>query len=1835
MSSSKLFDYNSSFSVLRTNPSLSGNLKITVDSSGGVSFNSMNVNQTLSSNRFKKFNITGQNSYALDIYNFLDQGKISSDVFFQVGTFTRGNLEAVKNFYEEYDFFYASGASTLIDKNYNESFSYFAPLWLKNEIPDYFVIFKVPEPVSYKYSDNVSAIESGVKYKIIQKFESEETFTISYGKTLSGETIIYSAGEIFTGSSEFSTYEVISGSGIVTVFDELKNIDLVDDVENYFKEKILNNASIVKTFDISENTKIGKYIRNIFNDPNFSNSPIDINWGPNSYTYFKGVSISDGIFTKKGEILSDYMASSDSDVMINFESRITGGFSRNGIVCPNLLNLEFLFDDEDSDLYTINRYFGMYVSRNDFSTLRLNGEFFWNFRNSEGNNDYPKPPRNAFGYYYDMNPYGVTSDSGVRLYYENADGFLPGSNDVNIYDSNKIFYLTDKDGNFYNLKKNEEYEENSQNSPQSSYGPYSYSAGVFSATGSTGATSGNVVLQDESIDLLNFTGITAKRSTIKGFTPDSAGRAYGEIEFLKQYDKDLPLTFRLYWPNGSFKDGTLRYDVVQSGDFAEILVWVEGSYYYSGSSFYFNARNGTVSQIAEALSFIMDQVNFSTWDSGYDNGSTITRVRDFGEYGNLNYFIGAYSDYSGFTSLYKGVWDNTKAYNSGDVVLFDGGYFKALVNIPLGFSDNPYGNEWEKYYTFEFAEYIKINGTDASNISGVTYFKGGTRKRENRIVFSSENLGLVNVGDFIGVRDGFSKVKDICRFVDLPVYEPDSDKVIGFNNFAYESVIVLEDQNVFVDFGSDKSFNVHKAASLNFGVFTFFDVKEFDFDFWYSNYGYTPVGETYKYYQIQPGVSGSIKPNVPYIVKQGQVTYGNSTTPIGDSTTGTSNRIFYGVTGFSSYTNANPDLFKQTVVYPAQFSDIIFEGIGGAYGLTGSGYNTDLDSFSGFIGIQSLNPGSLPENATKLDIFTRGKLGSEYSYLEENYNTSLSNISRIVPYINKWVYLGGSDARGNRYRLNSSPAFTPTNFSPSLDRNSPDPRYLTHEWFLLQTPPPDFPLRLMNDQNSYLSSDLDMNLLESADPVNELYLSSYFTVEPEDYPIEFRDLKSYTKELFSPLVYNKTNGFYETLFRGIKITFKRRSNLQNPLNDSLDRYVPRYRGYEDYKFSAVLRPIYENTTDIQSPVRYEIIENTQQKFIVFVCDVVMSDYKSIPVGSTGDIPYLDYTLLYSLSNKESLVSATGEIGERFYRNGDVKLSCALDLSVTSGSFVNTASSGSINLIPNEDYDTDLRDEIHSFFVETTDSTSSTVQDPTGFASFKVPSFSSSPVVSYPWPTGVGPNYISFGRVTSQSATGAYYFVLPFSTADPVTIPFGSQTIYRNKPVFQVEGGLNYYDAILRRISASELYSRINSRSQFIKYTTYSWDGTQTVSSSGQFEINLERPTRIIKNSGSYPTKFFGGPKNLSDYNPTAYNINTGSAYSSTLLRYSGEHEPLTRKIIHFDKDKSDSLFGYGTLDLSFRNCNFAPAKYYFGVIKNLNFSKVSLGNNILSLSQNLPEGPVYPLVDQSPIWKKDFNTFQSTWDPGYYEFFTGPSTYQKVAGTRSMIEGKTFFGSKMMQTPFEVDFDNYIILQISRTSGNSDVNFINSQINSFLESIQSITPENSGTGIGKPDRYLSGTDYNKMDLAIFPNAELIWQYFPETKTVGGIIRLDRMLRRYLLNEGIKKVFIDNIISDFGVGDPNSIDDDVNAYIDNNVSVLYQGLAFDLFVNEDTETGISDMDQSLIVRGDLSNSDFFKFGYYPETNFKLTKINDLIYSFEYNLSGEFAYYMQFNLKINKI
>ena len=200
MASPKLFDYNSSFGVLRTNPKITGNVKITVDSDGGVWLNSLDANPTLSDQKFKKYRVTGQNSYCKDLYRFFLNGTLSNDVIFQVGKFTDGETKPVETFSSQYDFFYGSGASTLIDRNYTENFRYFQPLWLRKELPEFFVVFKVPGPLSYPYSTNQTEIQDGTQYKLVQDTNSTSTFQISYGVDNSGAEITYT---VCYGYSDF------------------------------------------------------------------------------------------------------------------------------------------------------------------------------------------------------------------------------------------------------------------------------------------------------------------------------------------------------------------------------------------------------------------------------------------------------------------------------------------------------------------------------------------------------------------------------------------------------------------------------------------------------------------------------------------------------------------------------------------------------------------------------------------------------------------------------------------------------------------------------------------------------------------------------------------------------------------------------------------------------------------------------------------------------------------------------------------------------------------------------------------------------------------------------------------------------------------------------------------------------------------------------------------------------------------------------------------------------------------------------------------------------------------------------------------------------------------------------------------------------------------------------------------------------------------------------------------------------------------------------------------------------------------------------------------------
>ena len=345
--------------LLRTNPKLTGNVKISVDNNQNVWLNTIDANLELSSNRFKKYKVSSNSTYAYDLRKLLDEGKLDSKILFSLNE--KDSTSVKSNYSEQYNTFYWSGCEYLNSLLYDENFSIFAPLWIDKNIPDYFVIFSSPEIIS----------------------------------------------------------------------DNLKS-----DSEN-FKSVIVNNSKIVKVFSLKPGTILGDYLRGIVNSSIYNSSPIKVNFENLKSITYRGVDFKNGIYTEKNELIDD-LVTEDNPILF-FEEKIIEGFERNNLICYNLLNLEFLFNDTEAYEFDINRYYGFYVNENELSKFTIDPEGF-----SELYSYIPKSKVKVDN----ESRYDVFDTSGVTIVAKN-NGISKYPSSELISESERIFYIKGK----YNLYK--------------------------------------------------------------------------------------------------------------------------------------------------------------------------------------------------------------------------------------------------------------------------------------------------------------------------------------------------------------------------------------------------------------------------------------------------------------------------------------------------------------------------------------------------------------------------------------------------------------------------------------------------------------------------------------------------------------------------------------------------------------------------------------------------------------------------------------------------------------------------------------------------------------------------------------------------------------------------------------------------------------------------------------------------------------------------------------------------------------------------------------------------------------------------------------------------------------------------------------------------------------------------------------------------------------------------------------------------------------------------------------------------------------------------------------
>jgi len=139
------------------------------------------------------------------------------------------------------------------------------------------------------------------------------------------------------------------------------------------------------------------------------------------------------------------------------------------------------------------------VNAVDLGGFKLDGNALYRDNGNSGNT--PVPNMNNSGYYQSAEDYYQYNENGVRLFLDQDEksGFIPSSDDVNILEDSKLFYVLDKNGQFHSLKRDVDYSASSPSPFHSSYG----------ITG----LENQLVLQDTKVNLADFTGGDLKQES--------------------------------------------------------------------------------------------------------------------------------------------------------------------------------------------------------------------------------------------------------------------------------------------------------------------------------------------------------------------------------------------------------------------------------------------------------------------------------------------------------------------------------------------------------------------------------------------------------------------------------------------------------------------------------------------------------------------------------------------------------------------------------------------------------------------------------------------------------------------------------------------------------------------------------------------------------------------------------------------------------------------------------------------------------------------------------------------------------------------------------------------------------------------------------------------------------------------------------------------------------------------------------------------------------------------------------------------------------------------------
>jgi hypothetical protein len=1191
----QLAERNVSFQLLRTNPKLTTNIKLTVDSAGDLWLNSINANEQLADQKYKRFAINENSSHEVNLYKFYDSGKTPSSIAYQVGS-TIGKSAVAKDLKDQFDFdLYTSGAKYLTSRQYSEKFAYFAPLYLDQVVPTKFVIFKIPGASNY---------------------------TAGQGKTL-------------------------------------QNISVQDFATDAFK-----HATIVKVFDLGKTSKIGQYLENMAKNPMFTKKPLYVNHKLDGYSLYRGASISSGTYVEIPEQLSTVF--SRSLPLLKVEEFVTLGYERNKIVYPKILNMEFLFDDDTSNTYEFNRYFGFYCNDIDLEEFeidldRMYSESAENVVAVETVDQLSLSPSSTFTVLVtgtnlddlginevsfsgsgDISVTGVVFSGGVLTLSGTYTSFPIGTqltitanktnpitfelqsstisdpwieletlsvdplvNDqtlpVRYNQSDDIsFILTNSTGVKFNgkaINQNLSDINHNRTSTETLFFPY-----IKSKTGDLHLINSNdwnqndtVVtfkIDDVSIDLGTFFGPTELVSQPTASISNTDTKSTVSLQFLNKPNHLDRL--RLYHPSGSC------LDVNDNGGRYDEIVFVKS--YFSGGP----------SSLPSGTAYVVDYpaiptINFSALDPnsvppsntqyspatiGTQYISTINNSKWY--FNGTEYVEGIYGSRI-YVNADLDISQITQAIYNVAIELRDSSILAVPFNDTVFIQSREFGDTYGEVKIRVIAassSTFKINGESTNSL---VWADGGFLSKPHAIIDIGNIQKLTPLLDDIVVKTNtnWSKISRVCRAVDLiknGLSDLDQEAAISYFN-SYATLELVDDEVVNVNY--DK-IEIRKLFKPKIGVLSMFEVMDIDFSTYSTRYSRNLLLDLYKDIYIPPNVTMLDFTKYSYqIVGDGDIEVNGQLYDVASVGSGTRPLVWQNTDQLSKYTIVRGDA---VLIYGKKRPNTTTDPTSTSYpdrlDLAYYDESRDLIDFSGPFALKADHAYQSQQRLTyeNRDRYVLGNVSSEYHVYLENFNKEYASTGRVIPYITKWGLEDSTDSRDNPYRLNSDLMFGKDNFGPSQRETSPTPEKLTHEWFYIESE-----FGYLNDPKlsrynfSYFDSPLDISQLTTSSQ----YFETYFTYIPKVGELEV-DRPQFR---YSTLNKNQFTQQYETTFKGAKFRFYEIDDFGNSIVDTTR--------FEDYKFSIIVKPIKEVPTVTRQPIKYRVIENTNAKAITVLIEVAI------------------------------------------------------------------------------------------------------------------------------------------------------------------------------------------------------------------------------------------------------------------------------------------------------------------------------------------------------------------------------------------------------------------------------------------------------------------------------------------------------------------------------------------------------------------------------------------------------------------------------------------------------